>query len=61
MDYLVGKELLNDCIHRVVVNKFSVQSEKWCPSASHTRLFNIYTVDTDSGIKGILSKCTEVP
>lgn len=55
MDYLVGNELLNDCIQRAVVNKLNVHSDKWCPPGSHTRLFSISTVDTDSGTKGILS------
>lgn len=45
MDCLVGYELLKDCIQRAGVNKLSVQSDKWCPSGSHTRLFSISTVD----------------
>lgn len=60
MDYLVGREWQNDCTQRAVENKLNAQSDKCCPSGSHTRLFIISTVDTDSGIKGILSKCAEV-
>lgn len=61
MDCLVGRELLNDCIHRAVENKLNVQSDKWCPSGSHwSPLLIISIVDTDSGNKSILSKCAEV-